>query len=106
LLVFFSINEELYYDVNVEMKDAEPADEGKEDEEMTDAEKVDAEHKEINQEIVSVYVQDEVQTTTTAAPVTQTEKTDKQKLFLCQMFRFNKKFHVSSLHHSSLYQFQ
>nr|GEW28310.1 hypothetical protein [Tanacetum cinerariifolium] len=33
------INKELYGDVNVEMKDVEPADEGKEDEEMTDAEK-------------------------------------------------------------------
>ncbi|GJR04052.1 hypothetical protein Tco_0527036 [Tanacetum coccineum] len=58
------------------MKDAEPADEGKEDEEMTDAEMVDAEHKEINQEVTSVHVQDEVQTTTTAALVTQKEKTD------------------------------
>ncbi|GKA42712.1 hypothetical protein Tco_0735372 [Tanacetum coccineum] len=67
---------ELYDDVNVEMKDAKPADEGKEDEEMTDAEKVDAEHKEINQEVASVQVQDEVQTTTIAAPVTQKEKTD------------------------------
>ncbi|GJX12964.1 hypothetical protein Tco_0204722 [Tanacetum coccineum] len=73
---YVCINEELYYDVNLEMKDAEPADEGKEDEEMTDAKKVDADHKEINQEIVSVQVQDEVQTTTTAATVMQTEKTD------------------------------
>ncbi|GKG45044.1 hypothetical protein Tco_0495122, partial [Tanacetum coccineum] len=58
------------------MKDAEPADKGKEEEEMTVAEKVDAEHKEINQEIASVQVQDEVQTTTIAAPITQKEKID------------------------------
>ncbi|GJZ57814.1 hypothetical protein Tco_0613308 [Tanacetum coccineum] len=42
---------ELYDDVNVEMKDVEPADKVKGDEEITDAEKVDAEHEEINQEV-------------------------------------------------------
>ncbi|GKE15153.1 hypothetical protein Tco_1422730, partial [Tanacetum coccineum] len=71
---YVRINEELYDDVNVEMKDVEPADEGKGDEEMTDAEKVDAEHKEINQEVASAKVQDEIQATTTAAPATQKEK--------------------------------
>ncbi|GJW17028.1 hypothetical protein Tco_0024464 [Tanacetum coccineum] len=35
---YVRINEELYDDVNVEMKDAKPANEGKGDEEMTDAE--------------------------------------------------------------------
>ncbi|GKB42287.1 hypothetical protein Tco_0887229 [Tanacetum coccineum] len=74
---YVRINKELYDDVNVEMKDAaEPADEGKGDEKMTDAEKVDVEHEEINQDVVSAQVQDEVQTTTTAAPTTQKEKVD------------------------------
>ncbi|GJZ65274.1 hypothetical protein Tco_0621970 [Tanacetum coccineum] len=50
--------------------------EGKEDEEITDAEKVDAEHKEINQEVASAQVQDEVHTTTIIALTTQKEKTD------------------------------
>ncbi|GKC80174.1 hypothetical protein Tco_1130948 [Tanacetum coccineum] len=63
-------------DVNVEMKDAEPANEGKVDREMTDTEKVDAKHEEINQEVASAKVQDEVQATTSAAPTTQKEKTD------------------------------
>nr|GEW38316.1 hypothetical protein [Tanacetum cinerariifolium] len=53
---YVCINEELYDDVNVEMKDAEPIDEGKEDEEMTDAEKVETEHKEIIQEVASAQV--------------------------------------------------
>ncbi|GKA20982.1 hypothetical protein Tco_0700971 [Tanacetum coccineum] len=44
------INEELYGDVNVEMKDAKPADKNKGDEKITNAEKVETEHKEINQE--------------------------------------------------------
>ncbi|GKE30233.1 hypothetical protein Tco_1445617 [Tanacetum coccineum] len=42
---------------------------------MTDAEKVDAERKEINQEVASAKVQDEVHTTTTNTPATQKEKT-------------------------------
>ncbi|GKA68806.1 hypothetical protein Tco_0768723, partial [Tanacetum coccineum] len=56
--------------------DVEPANEGKGDEEMTDVEKVDAEHEEINQEVESDKVQDEVQETNTAPPATQKEKTD------------------------------
>nr|GEW10260.1 hypothetical protein [Tanacetum cinerariifolium] len=67
---------ELYDDVNVEMKDVEPTNEGKGDEEMTDAEKVDVEHEKINQEVASAQVQDEVQATTTTALATQKEKTD------------------------------
>ncbi|GJV98023.1 hypothetical protein Tco_1549600 [Tanacetum coccineum] len=55
---YIRINEELYDDVNVEMKDVEPADEGKGDEEMTDVEK------------------DEVHATTIVAPATQKEKND------------------------------
>ncbi|GJT30151.1 hypothetical protein Tco_0910426 [Tanacetum coccineum] len=62
------INKEMYDDVNVELKDAEPADEGKGDEEMADAKKVNAEHDEVNQEDASAQVQDEAQETTTAAP--------------------------------------
>ncbi|GKC02754.1 hypothetical protein Tco_0994364 [Tanacetum coccineum] len=50
--------------------------EGKEDKEITDAEKVDAEHKEINQEVASAQVQDEVHTKTIIALTTQKEKTD------------------------------
>ncbi|GKA57078.1 hypothetical protein Tco_0756266 [Tanacetum coccineum] len=68
------INEELYGDVNVEMKDVEAVDEGKEDEELTDAEKIESEHKEINQEVASTQIQDEIQATTTASPTTQKEK--------------------------------
>ncbi|GKB40636.1 hypothetical protein Tco_0885578 [Tanacetum coccineum] len=67
---YVHINEELYGDVNVEMKDDEPADKDKGDEEMTDVEKIKTKHKEINQEVASAQVQDEVPTTTTAAPVT------------------------------------
>ncbi|GJW45486.1 hypothetical protein Tco_0077132 [Tanacetum coccineum] len=48
---YVGINEELYDDVNVEMKDAKPANEGKRDKEMTDDEKIDVEHKEINQKV-------------------------------------------------------
>ncbi|GJZ03007.1 hypothetical protein Tco_0520968 [Tanacetum coccineum] len=55
---YVHINEELYGDVNVEIKDDEPADKDKGDEEMTNAEK------------------DEVPTTTTVAPITQKEKTE------------------------------
>nr|GEV92259.1 hypothetical protein [Tanacetum cinerariifolium] len=40
------INKEMYDDVNVELKDAEPANEEKGDEEMTHAENVNAEHEE------------------------------------------------------------
>ncbi|GJR75792.1 hypothetical protein Tco_0088157 [Tanacetum coccineum] len=72
---YVHINEELYDDVNVEMKDAEPNDEGKGDKEMTDIEKLDAEYKEINQEVASAKVQDDVQATTTVESATQKEKT-------------------------------
>ncbi|GJY66902.1 hypothetical protein Tco_0469140 [Tanacetum coccineum] len=57
------INEEMYDNMNVELKDAELADEGKGDEEMTDAEKVNVEHEEVNQEDASAQVQDEAQAT-------------------------------------------
>nr|GFB87114.1 hypothetical protein [Tanacetum cinerariifolium] len=73
---YVRINEKLYDDVNVEMKHVEPLDKEKGDEQMTDAKKVDVERKEINQEVTSAKVQDEVQTTTTIAPVTQKEKTE------------------------------
>ncbi|GKA31157.1 hypothetical protein Tco_0717462 [Tanacetum coccineum] len=63
-----NINEEMYDDVNVKLKDAELADEGKGDEEMTDAEKVNAEHEEVNQADASAQVKDKAQATTTAAP--------------------------------------
>nr|GEU43673.1 hypothetical protein [Tanacetum cinerariifolium] len=47
------INEEMYDDVNVELKDAELADEGKGYEEIDDAEKVNVELKEVNQEVAT-----------------------------------------------------
>nr|GEX07039.1 hypothetical protein [Tanacetum cinerariifolium] len=49
---YVCINEELYNDVNVEMKDVDLANKVKGDEDMIDAEKVDVEHEEINQEVV------------------------------------------------------
>ncbi|GKA97850.1 hypothetical protein Tco_0825744, partial [Tanacetum coccineum] len=64
------INEEMYDDVNVELKDAELVDEGKGDEEMIDAEKVNVELEEANQQVASAQVQDGAQATTTAAPAT------------------------------------
>ncbi|GJU30149.1 hypothetical protein Tco_1173738 [Tanacetum coccineum] len=72
---YVHINEELYDDVNVEMKDVEPNDEGKGDKEMTDIEKLNAEYEEINQEVASAKVQDDVQATTTVESATQKEKT-------------------------------
>ncbi|GJZ23274.1 hypothetical protein Tco_0560733, partial [Tanacetum coccineum] len=62
------INEEMYDDMNVDLKDAELADEGKGDEEMTDAEKLNDELREVIQEVASAQVQDEAQGITTAAP--------------------------------------
>ncbi|GJZ25975.1 hypothetical protein Tco_0570228 [Tanacetum coccineum] len=63
-------------DVNMEMKDAEPADEDIGDEEMIDVKKVDVEHEEINQEVVIAQVHDDVQEATTNTPATQREKFD------------------------------
>ncbi|GJY91179.1 hypothetical protein Tco_0506375 [Tanacetum coccineum] len=65
------INKEMYHDVNVELKDAEPADKGKGDEEMTDAEQVDDENEKVNQEVVGDQVNDDAQATVTAALATQ-----------------------------------
>nr|GFA23043.1 hypothetical protein [Tanacetum cinerariifolium] len=73
---YVRINEELYSDVYVEMKDAEPADKDKGNREMTDAKKVETGHKEINQDVSSAQVQDEVTTSTIAALATQKEKTE------------------------------
>ncbi|GJZ44395.1 retrovirus-related pol polyprotein from transposon TNT 1-94 [Tanacetum coccineum] len=70
------INEELYEDVNVKLKDAKLADEGKGNEKLTDTRLVDAKHEEINQEVASAKVHNEVQATSTAAPATQKEKTE------------------------------
>ncbi|GJX01565.1 hypothetical protein Tco_0185478 [Tanacetum coccineum] len=46
------INKQMYDDVNVDLKDAEPANEEEGDEEMTHAENVNAKHEEVNQEVV------------------------------------------------------
>nr|GEX23378.1 hypothetical protein [Tanacetum cinerariifolium] len=72
---YVRINEELYDDVKVEMKDVKPADEGKGDKEITDTKKVDVEHEKVNQEVKSAKVQDDVQETTTVVSTTQKEKT-------------------------------
>ncbi|GKD30839.1 hypothetical protein Tco_1241617 [Tanacetum coccineum] len=53
------INKEMYDDVNVGLKDAEPANEEKGDEEMTHAENVNAKHEEVSQEVASDQVKDD-----------------------------------------------
>nr|GEW60650.1 hypothetical protein [Tanacetum cinerariifolium] len=53
---YVMINEEIYDDVNVELKDAELVDEGKGDEEMTDAENVNVENEEVNQENAKIEI--------------------------------------------------
>ncbi|GJS49933.1 hypothetical protein Tco_0600054 [Tanacetum coccineum] len=65
------INKEMYDDVNVDMRDTEPAAEGKDDEEMTHADHVDVGHKNVNQEIAGDQVKYVAQTIVTAAPATQ-----------------------------------
>ncbi|GKE75871.1 hypothetical protein Tco_1537912 [Tanacetum coccineum] len=68
------INKEMYDDVNVELKDAEIADEGKGDEEILDAEKVDAKNENVNQEVAGDQVNDDAQATVIAALATQKTK--------------------------------
>ncbi|GJV78800.1 retrovirus-related pol polyprotein from transposon TNT 1-94 [Tanacetum coccineum] len=83
--VYIQINEEMYDDVNIRMKDDELANEGKGDVEMTDVvqanvekiqEKIDNEHVEINQEVECAKIQDEAEATTIASPATHKRKTD------------------------------
>ncbi|GJY32055.1 hypothetical protein Tco_0415550 [Tanacetum coccineum] len=69
------INEEMYSDVNVELKDIELEGEGKDNKEMTDAGHVDAEHENVNQEVADDQVKDDDQATLTAAPAIQKTKT-------------------------------
>ncbi|GJW23747.1 hypothetical protein Tco_0034369 [Tanacetum coccineum] len=68
------INEEMYSDVNIELKDTELEGEGKDDEEMTDAGHVDAEHENVNQEVAGDQVKDDDLATVTVAPATQKTK--------------------------------
>ncbi|GKA19122.1 hypothetical protein Tco_0699037 [Tanacetum coccineum] len=68
------INEEMYDDVNVELKDTELEGEGKDDEEIIDAGHVDAEHENVNQEVASDQVKDVAHTTVTAALAAQETK--------------------------------
>ncbi|GJV44366.1 hypothetical protein Tco_1428902 [Tanacetum coccineum] len=68
------INKEMYDDVNMELKDAEIADEGKGDEEILDAKKVDAKNKNVNQEVAGDQVNDDAQATVIAALATQKTK--------------------------------
>nr|GEZ85044.1 hypothetical protein [Tanacetum cinerariifolium] len=50
------ISEEMYSDVNVELKDSKREGEGKDDEKMTDTCHVDAEHENVNQEVAGDQV--------------------------------------------------
>ncbi|GJV63627.1 hypothetical protein Tco_1474455 [Tanacetum coccineum] len=77
---YIRINEEMYDDLNVELKDAELDDEEKGDAEMEDVAHVNDEetqeqivvvHKEINPEAASAQVQNVAQATTIVAPATQ-----------------------------------
>nr|GEU41007.1 retrovirus-related Pol polyprotein from transposon TNT 1-94 [Tanacetum cinerariifolium] len=65
------INKEIYNDINVELKDAEPANEEKGDEEMTHAENVNTEPEEVSQEVAVDQVKDDAQATVTVASATQ-----------------------------------
>ncbi|GKF93702.1 hypothetical protein Tco_0283402, partial [Tanacetum coccineum] len=60
-----------YDDVNVELKDAEPANEEKGNEEMTHAEQLNAEHEEVSQEVAGDQVKDDAQAIVTADLATQ-----------------------------------
>nr|GFA31993.1 hypothetical protein [Tanacetum cinerariifolium] len=68
---YVRINEEMYSDVNVELKDTELEGERKDDEEMTDAGHVDAEQENVNQEVAGDQVKDDAQATVIAAHATQ-----------------------------------
>nr|GEU81767.1 hypothetical protein [Tanacetum cinerariifolium] len=79
------INEEMYYDVNMKLKDAELDDKDKGNEEMADSTQVNDEHTleqiavvhvEINPEAVSAQVQDVAQAISTVILITQNETTD------------------------------
>nr|GEW55715.1 hypothetical protein [Tanacetum cinerariifolium] len=76
------INKEMYDDVNVELKDAEPANKGKGDEEMTDADKVDYENENVNQEVAGDQVNDDAQATVTAMLATQKTEVPLQRSFI------------------------
>ncbi|GJW31230.1 hypothetical protein Tco_0051262 [Tanacetum coccineum] len=65
------INKEMYDEVNVKLKDAEPANKENGDEEMAHAENLNAEHEEVSQEVAGNQVKDDAQPTVTAAPATQ-----------------------------------
>nr|GEY14157.1 reverse transcriptase domain-containing protein [Tanacetum cinerariifolium] len=65
------INKEKYDDVNVELRDTELVDEGKDDGEVTHADNVDAEHENVNQEIVCDQVKDVARAIIKASPTTQ-----------------------------------
>nr|GEW40351.1 hypothetical protein [Tanacetum cinerariifolium] len=64
------INKEKYDDVNVELRDTELVDEGKDDGEVTHADNVDAEHENVNLEIVFDQVKDITRAIIKASPAT------------------------------------
>ncbi|GJT23112.1 retrovirus-related pol polyprotein from transposon TNT 1-94 [Tanacetum coccineum] len=65
------INKEIYDDVNMYLKDEEPANEEEDDEEITHAENVNAEHEEVSQEVAGDQVKDDAQATVIVALATQ-----------------------------------
>nr|GEY83354.1 hypothetical protein [Tanacetum cinerariifolium] len=68
---FEQIIEEMYSDVNVELKDSKRKGKEKDDEEITDASHVEAEYENVIQEVASDQVKDDAQATVTAALATQ-----------------------------------
>ncbi|GJR56927.1 hypothetical protein Tco_1499089 [Tanacetum coccineum] len=76
------INEEMYSDVNVELKDTELEGKGKYDEKMTDVGYVDAEQENVNQEVAGDQVKDDAQATITAALATQKTEVPLQSSFI------------------------
>ncbi|GJR25493.1 hypothetical protein Tco_1101725 [Tanacetum coccineum] len=68
---FERINEEMYSDVNVELKDSEREGKEKDNEEITDVGRVEIKHENVNQEVAGDQVKDDSQATFTAALDTQ-----------------------------------
>nr|GEZ45075.1 hypothetical protein [Tanacetum cinerariifolium] len=68
---FEQIIEEMYSDVNVELKDSKLEGKVKDDEEITNASHVEAEYENVIQEVASDQVKDNAQATVTAALATQ-----------------------------------
>nr|GEW51971.1 hypothetical protein [Tanacetum cinerariifolium] len=72
---FEQINEEMYSNVNVELKESEREGKEKDDEEMNDVGPIEAEHENVNQEVAGDQVKDDAQATVTATPAIQNIET-------------------------------